>query len=125
MALEKAKSKGYHPHYDIARLEEKNGQWQYEGRKIALPDKIEEILRENHNHKLELLPQTRIHPVFNNNVFKRAATNLFPGQQLQNKPPLDIIKSQEEYKVEAIPDKKVKRNGIQYRVMWKGYEETT
>ena len=52
MTLEKAKCKGYHPHYDVARLEEKNGQWQYEGRKIALQDKIEEILRENHNHKL-------------------------------------------------------------------------
>ena len=52
IALEKAKSKGYHPHYDVARLEKKNGQWQYEGRKIALQDKIEEILRENHNHKL-------------------------------------------------------------------------
>ena len=52
MALEKAKSKGYHPHYNIAKLEEKNGQWQYKRRKIALQDKIEEILRENHNHKL-------------------------------------------------------------------------
>ena len=52
LALEKAKRKGYHPHYNVARLEEKNGQWQYEGRKIALQDKIEEILRENHDHKL-------------------------------------------------------------------------
>ena len=26
MVLEKAKCKGYHPHYDVARLEEKNGQ---------------------------------------------------------------------------------------------------
>ena len=52
MALEKAKSKGYHPHYNVARLEEKNGQWQYKGRKIAPQDKIKEILRENHNHKL-------------------------------------------------------------------------
>ena len=52
MTLEKAKRKGYHPHYDIAKLEEKNGQWQYEGKKIAPQDKIEEILRENHNHKL-------------------------------------------------------------------------
>ena len=52
MALEKAKSKGYYPHYDIARLEEKNGQWQYKGRKIALQDKIKEIVRENHDHKL-------------------------------------------------------------------------
>ena len=52
MALEKAKSKGYHPHYDIARLEEKNSQWQYKRRKIASQDKIEEILRENHDHKL-------------------------------------------------------------------------
>ena len=45
MTLEKAKRKGYYPHYDVARLEEKNGQWQYEGRKIAPQDKIEEILR--------------------------------------------------------------------------------
>ena len=52
MALEKAKRKSYHPHYDVARLEEKNRQWQYEGRKIAPQKKIKEILRENHNHKL-------------------------------------------------------------------------
>ena len=68
------------------------------------------------SYKLELLSQTRIHPVFNSDVFKRAAANIFPGQQLQNKPLPDIIKGQEEYKVEAIFDKKVKRNGIQYRV---------
>ena len=52
MALEKAKCKGYHPHYNVARLEKKNGQWQYDRRKIALQEKIEEILRENHDHKL-------------------------------------------------------------------------
>ena len=39
MALEKAKCKGYHPHYNVARLEEKSGQWQYEGRKIAPQEK--------------------------------------------------------------------------------------
>ena len=52
IALEKARSKGYHPHYNVARLEGKNGQWQYKGRKIASQDKIEEILRENHDHEL-------------------------------------------------------------------------
>ena len=52
MALEKAKSKSYHPHYNIARLEEMNGQWQYKERKIAPQDKIEEILKKNHDHKL-------------------------------------------------------------------------
>ena len=52
MTLEKAKSKGYHPHYNVAKLGERNGQWQYKGRKIAPQVKIEEILRENHNHKL-------------------------------------------------------------------------
>ena len=52
MALEKAKCKSYHSHYDVARLEKKNGQWQYKGRKIASQEKIEEILRENHNHEL-------------------------------------------------------------------------
>ena len=56
MALEKAKSKGYHPYYNVARSEEKNGQWQYKGRKIAPQDKIEEILRENHDHKLARHP---------------------------------------------------------------------
>ena len=43
------------------------------------------------SYKLELPPQTRIHPVFNSNVLKRAATNFFPGQQLQNEPPPNII----------------------------------
>ena len=52
MALEKGKSKGYHPHYDVVRLEEKNGQWQYKRRKIASQDKIEEILKKNHDHEL-------------------------------------------------------------------------
>ena len=53
------------------------------------------------SYKLELPPQTRIHPVFNSNVLKRAATNPVPGQQLQNKPPPDIIKGQKKYKVKA------------------------
>ena len=64
------------------------------------------------SYKLELPPQTRIHPVFNSNVLKGAATDPFPGQQLQNKPPPDIIEGQEEYKVKAILEKKVKRNGV-------------
>ena len=68
------------------------------------------------SYELKLPPQTQIHPVFNNNVFKRAAINLFPGQQLQNEPPPDFIEGQEEYKVKAILNKKVKQNGIQYRV---------
>ena len=46
---------------------------------------------EQSSYELELPPQTRIHPVFNNNVFKQAATDRFPGQRLQNKPLLDII----------------------------------
>ena len=56
MTLEKAKRKSYHLHYDIAKLEEKNGQWQYKGKKIAPQGKIEEILRENHDHKLAKHP---------------------------------------------------------------------
>ena len=52
MTLEKAKRKGYHFHYDVARLEEKNGQWQYKGKKIVPQGKIEEILRENHDHEI-------------------------------------------------------------------------
>ena len=64
------------------------------------------------SYKLELQSQARIHSVFNSDVLKRAATNLFLGQQLQNELPPNIIESQEEYKVEAIFDKKVKRNGV-------------
>ena len=77
------------------------------------------------SYELELPLQTQIHPVFNSNVLKRAATDPFPGHQLQNKPPPNIIEGQEEYKVEAILDKKVKRNRVQHRVKWKGYGETT
>ena len=92
--------------------------------KYCGPFPVKQKVRQS-SYKLELLPQTQIHPVFNSNVFKRAATNFFPGQQLQNKPPPDIIEGQEEYKVKAILDKKVKQNGIKYRVKWKEYEETT
>ena len=60
------------------------------------------------SYKLELPPQTRIYPIFNSDVLKRAVANFSPGQQLQNKPPPNIIKCQEEYKVKAILDKKVK-----------------
>ena len=88
------------------------------------PFPVKQKVRQS-SYELELPPQTRIHPVFNSNVLKQAATDLFPGQQLQNKPPPNIIKGQEEYEVEAILDKKVKQNGVQYRVKWKGYEETT
>ena len=77
------------------------------------------------SYELELPPQPQIHPVFNSNVFKRAATHPFPGQRLQNEPPPNIIEGQEEYKVEAIFDKKIKRNGVLYRIKWKEYEETT
>ena len=56
MTLEKAKCKGYHPHYDVARLEEKNGQWQYERRRTALQDKMKKILKENHDHELARHP---------------------------------------------------------------------
>ena len=35
---------------------------------------------EQSSYKLELPSQTRIHPVFNSNVLKQAATDLFPGQ---------------------------------------------
>ena len=34
------------------------------------------------SYKVELSSQTQIHPVFNSNVLKRAATDLFPGQRL-------------------------------------------
>ena len=56
-------------------------------------------------YKLELPPQTQIHSVFNSNVLKRAATNSFPGERLQNELPPDIIEGQEGYEVEAILNK--------------------
>ena len=40
------------------------------------------------SYKLELPSQTQIHSIFNNDVLKRAAANPFPGQRLQNKPPV-------------------------------------
>ena len=62
---------------------------------------VKQRIKQN-SYELELPLQTRIHPVFNSNVFKRAASNPFPGQPLQNKPPPDIIEGQEEYKCCAL-----------------------
>ena len=71
------------------------------------PFPVKRRVRQN-SYELELPPQTRIHPVFNSNVLKRAATNLFLGQQFQNEPLPDIIEGQDKYEVKAILDKKVK-----------------
>ena len=38
----------------------------------------------------------------------------------KNKLPPNIIDGQKKYEVKAILNKKVKRNGVQYRVKWKG-----
>ena len=45
------------------------------------PFPVKQKVRQS-SYKLGLPPQTRIHPVFNSNVLKRAATNPFLGQRL-------------------------------------------
>ena len=46
------KKESYYPYYDVARLEERNSQWLYKGRKIASKNKIKESLKENHDYEL-------------------------------------------------------------------------
>ena len=79
IALKKAKSKGYYSYYNVARLEKKNGQWQYEGRKIAQQDKIEEILILRKSR-----PQTSKAPGYKSDLVKNKRTlNMGQNQERQ------------------------------------------
>ena len=68
----------------------------------------------------------RIHPVFNVNKLRLAATDPLPSQPLDDAEPEPIeIEGEEEYLVEEIVEERKRRNRKEYLVKWLGYQEPT
>jgi hypothetical protein len=72
-------------------------------------------------YRLKLPLSWKIHPVFNELLLHPHVGPKFPGQDIYNKPPPELIDNKEEYKVEEILDTRIHRKRYEYQVRWKGY----
>ena len=75
-------------------------------------------------YRIKLPPTMKgVHPVFNVALLHDAPSDAIPGRVQKQPPPVEV-EGQEEYKVEQILDSRFYRNGLQYLVKWKGYDDT-
>jgi len=72
-------------------------------------------------YHLKLPKSSTIHPVFNELLLQPHIGPKFPGQDIYNQPPLDLIDDQEEFDVKEILDTRIWRKWREYLVKWKGY----
>jgi hypothetical protein len=76
-------------------------------------------------YRLDLPSTMRIHSVFHVSLLKRdkPSPSQF-GERRPTRPPPDILDGQEEYEVEAIIAKRIRRDRVEYLVKWKGYHQS-
>ena len=83
---------------------------------------FEILSKEGHSaYHLKLPKSWTIHPVFNEVLLRPHVGPKFPGQDIYNRPPPDLIDDQEEFDVEEILDTRIRRKRREYLVKWKGY----
>ena len=88
--------------------------------KFLGPFKI--LSKEGHSaYHLKLPKSWTVHPVFNKVLLQPHIGPKFPGQDIYNHPPPDLIDDQEEFDVEEILDTRIQRKRREYLVKWKGY----
>jgi hypothetical protein len=75
---------------------------------------LEKVGRSAYCLKLPL--SWKIHPVFNELLLRPHVGPKFPGQDIYNKPPPELIDDEEEYEVEEILDTRIRRKRREYRV---------
>jgi hypothetical protein len=66
---------------------------------------------------------SRVHPVFHMSLLEPCRVNDIPGRLAPPPPPVELD-GEIEYEVEAILDSRKVRGKLQYRVEWKGYQDT-
>jgi Chromo (CHRromatin Organisation MOdifier) domain len=83
------------------------------------------------SYKLKIPVGWKIHPVFNESLLRPVIDPRFPGQDLYDRPPPDIVDKEEEYEVDEVLDTHARKQDRyeerQFLVLWKGYpqEENT
>src|SRR5438128_6359083 len=76
------------------------------------------------NYKLRLPREmSRIHPVFHVNELRTHKESRIEGRKQPEPGPVEI-EGQPEYEVDRILDSRIFRNQLQYRIRWKGYDES-
>ncbi|QRW21152.1 Transposon Tf2-7 polyprotein [Rhizoctonia solani] len=73
----------------------------------------------SHAYRLKLPDTLKIHVVFYIGLLSKAHKS--PSQPFPEKPPLETIEGEEEYKVEQIIDSKQQQGKWFYLIKWKGY----
>ena len=83
---------------------------------------FEILSKEGHSaYHLKLPKSWTIYPVFNETLLRPHIGPKFPGQDIYDRPPPDLIDEQEEFDVEEILDTRIRRKRREYLVKWKGY----
>jgi len=72
-------------------------------------------------YHLKLPKSWTVYPIFNKVLLHPHIGPKFPGQDIYNRPPPDLIDEQEEFDVEEILDTHIRRKRREYLVKWKGY----
>jgi hypothetical protein len=76
-------------------------------------------------YRLALPPHfCHLHPIFPVVKLSPAPPNPILGRQPALPPPTTLVDSEEEYKVKAILDSRMRYNRLEYLVKWKGYDES-
>jgi len=70
------------------------------------------------------LPQewSQVHPVFHVSLLRPASPSNIPGRHIDPPGPIDL--EEDIYAVKEIVDSRIRRNKLEYRVEWEGYENT-
>jgi hypothetical protein len=73
--------------------------------------------------RLDLPPEMEIHPTFHVSLLHPYNTNKLPNR-IQPIPPITMVNGHEEQEVESIQDSRTYHGKLQYRVKWRGQNDT-
>jgi hypothetical protein len=72
-------------------------------------------------YRVELPPSIKRHPVFHVTQLEPFNESIIPSQTLEPGP-IPNEDGEDEYEIERIIDSRSRKNGFEYKVLWKGYE---